>query len=155
MVKIEVKKFIGSKIITEFAGQDLWFLSNSVYAEVLTSEGSLCYYMLPGFPTNMRSGSHLIDFLIPKFTGNNRYNLALLCHDFAYTKMADGSNPVSRELADELLRQMCVMSGEIGTIRAAIMHKALRLGGKGAYERENSGEYADAGNYMRFLWKAK
>jgi hypothetical protein len=152
---IKVHKFLGSQIWAKFAGVDLWRLASPVYAEVVTSEGKLCYYMLPGFPTNMRSGSHAIDWLIPKFTRNNRYNLALLCHDFAYTKMANGQNPLSRELADELLRQMCILSGELGTVRAAIMHKALRIGGAAAYNSENSGEYADAGQYMRFLWEAK
>jgi len=152
---IKVNKFMGSQIATVFAGTDLWRLAHPVYAEVSTSEGSLCYHMNPGFPTNMRSGSHLIDWLIPKFTRNNRYNLALLCHDFAYTKMASGQNPISRELADELLRQMCILSGELGWARAAIMHRALRIGGGSAYKCENKGEYADAGVYMKFLWKGK
>jgi len=151
---LKVNKFMGSQIATEFAGQDMWRLAHPVYAEVSTSEGRLCYYMLPGFPTNMRSGSHLIDWLIPKFTRNNKYNLALLCHDFAYTKNGDGGNYISRELADELLRQMCILSGELGRARAALMHRALRIGGGRAYGCENRGEYADAGVFMNFLWKA-
>jgi len=148
---IKVNNFLGSQIVTEFAGHDLWRLASPVYAEVSTNEGNLCYYMKPGFPTNMRSGSHCIDWLIPKFTGNNKYNLALLCHDFAYTKMANGKNPISRELADELLRQMCILSGELGRVRAGIMHRALRICGASAYECENKGDYADAAKYMSFL----
>ncbi len=152
---LKINDFRGSQIITEFAGVDLWRLAQPVYAEVLTNEGKLHYYMKPGFPTNMRSGSHLIDLLVPKFTRNNKYNLALLCHDFAYTKNKNGYNFISRKLADEILRQMCVLSGEIGSIRAAIMHRALRIGGSYAYECENEGEYANAGELMSFFWKAK
>jgi len=152
---IRVNDFWGYPIITEFAGVDLWRLSNPVYVEVFTNEGKLCYTMDMGFPTNMRSGSHLIDFIIPKFTANNKYNLALLCHDFAYTKLPDGTNPISRELADELLRQMVILSGELGAFRAWLMHKALRIGGSSAYECENKGEYAGAGELMRFERKPK
>jgi len=152
---IKVYDFIGSNIVTEFAGVDLWRLKEQVAVSVYTSEGVLVYNMKPGFPTNMRSGSHLIDFIIPKFTRNNKYNLAILCHDFAYTKLPDGSNPISRELADELLRQMVIISGELGSFRAAIMHRALRIGGGSAYSCENNGDYADAGNYMSFEWRAR
>jgi len=155
MKKIEVYNFTGSPIITEFAGVDLWKLKEEVSVSVYTNEGILVYTMKSGFPTNMRSGSHLIDFIIPKFTKNNRYNLALLCHDFAYTKLPDGTNPISRELADELLRQMVILSGELGTFRAWLMHKALRVGGGSAYECENRDEYAGAGELMKFERKPK
>ncbi|MCL1956201.1 MAG: hypothetical protein FWF63_02660 [Fibromonadales bacterium] len=152
---IKVNSFTGSPIITEFAGVDLWRLSKPVYVEVLTNEGKLCYTMHIGFPTNMRSGSHLIDFLIPKFTKNNKYNLALLCHDFAYTKLPNGENPLLRDEADELLRQMVIMSGELGSLKAGLMYKALRIGGASAYEAENKGDYADAGTLMKFERLAK
>jgi len=151
---LKVYDFTGTQILTEFAGVDLWRVKNPVNVVVYTSEGKLHYLIEPGFPTNMRSGSHCIDWLIPKFTGNNRYNLAILCHDFAYTKMKDGSNPLSRELADEILRQMVIISGELGSIRAGIMHKALRIGGASAYECENTGDYAGAENFMKFYWYA-
>jgi len=153
---IKVNKFLGSKIKTDFAGQDLYQLEEPVYVEVNTNEGNLCYYMKPGFITNMRSGSHAIDWLIPKFTSNNRYNLALLCHDFAYTKNKFGGHYIEdRKLADELLRQMCILSGELGSIRAAIMYRALRIGGGSAFEEDNTGPYKGVENYMNFLWKDK
>jgi hypothetical protein len=152
---LKVYDFIGSQIITEFAGKDLWRLKELVCVSVFTNEGTLCYTMFPKFPTNMRSGSHLIDWLIPKFTENNKYNLAILCHDFAYTKLPNGSNPLSRKLADELLRQMCILSGELGNVRAGIMYRALRIGGGSAYDSENAGDYKDAGKYMGFEWSHK
>ncbi|MDR2554165.1 MAG: DUF1353 domain-containing protein [Fibromonadaceae bacterium] len=152
---IKVYDFTGSQIITEFAGQDLWRLKELVTVSVFTDEGTLRYTMFRKFPTNMRSGSHAIDWLIPKFTGNNKYNLAILCHDFAYTKLPSGENPISRELADELLRQMCILSGELGSVRAGIMYRALRIGGSSAYDSENAGDYKDAGEYMDFKWGHK
>jgi len=153
---IKVYKFIGSQIYTEFAGADLYRLKDPVYVEINTNEGKLQYWMAPGFPTNMRSGSHLIDFLIPKFTNNNKYNLALLCHDFAYTQNRFGGHYIeNRELVDELLRQMCIMSGELGSIRAAIMYRTLRIGGGFAFNAENTGDYAGAENLMNFVWRDK
>lgn len=152
---IKISKFLGSRIKTEFAGVDMYRLAEPVYVEVCTNEGKLLYWMAPGFPTNMRSGSHLIDFLIPKFTNNRMYNLALLCHDFAYTWNRLEEHYLSRELADELLRQMCILSGELGYMRASIMHKALRLGGGLAYNAPNTGIYKDAGQFMNFHWKDK
>jgi len=153
---IKVYKFTGSQIETIFAGQDLYRLKNRVYVEVSTSEGKLHYQMEPGFPTNLRSGSHLIDWLIPKFTANNKYNIALLCHDFAYTRNKFGSHYIeNRKLADDILRQMCIISGELGSVRAAIMYRALRIGGSSAFNSANTGEYAGAEKLMNFLWSDK
>jgi len=152
---LKVLDFIGSNIITEFAGQDLYRLKAQVSVSVCTNEGKLTYNMYAGFPTNMRSGSHLIDFIIPKFTKNNKYNLALLCHDFAYTQSKFQYGILSRKLADELLRQMVVLSGELGEFRAGIMYRALRIGGGYAYDSENKGDYAGAEDYMDFRWEDK
>jgi len=156
MSDIVVKSFIGSSIKTEFAGPDLYRLKDHVYVEVRTNDGTLCYTMLPGFLTNMRSGSHCIDAIIPKFTGNNSYNLALLCHDFAYTRSSDGEHYIrDRKLADEILRQMVILSGELGKIRAAIMYRALRLFGEAAYESRNTGDYEGVERFMGFRWRNK
>jgi len=153
---IKVNWFRGSHINTDFAGVDFYRLANHVHVEVGTDFGTLRYTMRMGFPTNMRSGSHAIDWLIPKFTGNNLYNLAILCHDFAYTKNRNGEHYIrSRELADELLRQMVILSGELGSFRASIMHRALRIGGGSAWDSDNTGAYKDAGLFMSFRWDAK
>jgi hypothetical protein len=159
MAEIKVISFKGSKIITEFAAQDLWRLEKRVDAEVKTNEGVLRYTMLPGFLTNMRSGAHAIDSLIPKFTGNNFYNLAILCHDFAYTRNRDNGHYISRLLADQLLKQMAAQSGEIGAFKATLMYRALRLFGGSAYESYNDdgyeGFYKDAALYIDFRWDSK
>jgi len=152
---IKVNSFTGSRIVTEFAGTDLYKLSLPVHVEVLTNEGKLVYDMAIGFPTNMRSGSHIIDWLIPKFTENNEYNLAILCHDFAYTKLPNGNNPLTKKVADELLRQMVIISGQLGFIRAALMYQFVDKLGGSAYNSENTGDYVTAGNYMDFEWRYK
>jgi len=158
MIKVKdlkVKDFTGDIIVTKFAGEDLYKVQNKVNAEVITNEGTLHYTIKPGFPTNMRSGSNAINWFIPKFTGNNKYNLAILCHDFAYTKLPNGNNPLSKEVADELLRQMVIMSGQLGSIKAAVMYQFVDKLGGSAYYSENTGDYADAGEYMAFEWGHK
>jgi len=152
---IKVKKFIGSQINTDFAGKDLYVLTSELDVDVFTDEGTLHYKMKPGFLTNMRSGGHCIDWFIPKFTGNKLYNLAIICHDFAYTKLPSGENPISKELADELLRQMVIMSGQLSRQKAYVMWKMLDKLGAPAYESENTGDYAGIEKYMEFKWEHK
>jgi DNA integrity scanning protein DisA with diadenylate cyclase activity len=108
--------------------------------------------MHPSFPTDMRSGSHAIDFIIPKFTGNNLYNLAILVHDFNYTRNRDGGHYLSRLLSDQLLREMARVSGELNVLQRALMYRAVRMFGGSAYEEENTGAYEGAGWLMEFRW---
>lgn len=152
---IKVIEYPNVPIITEFAGKDLWRLKNLVVCPVQTNEGVFKFTMYPGFPTNMRSGSHWIDWIIPKFTGNNLYNLAILIHDFCYTLNKFGSHHVSRLLADMLLREMARVSGTLNVVQRALMYRFLRMFGNSAYECENAGEYAGAENFMDFRLYAK
>jgi hypothetical protein len=152
---IKVRDFIGSQINTDFAGKDLYVLTSELRVDVFTDEGALHYTMKPGFLTNMRSGGHCIDWFIPKFTGNKLYNLAIICHDFAYTKLPSGQNPISKELADELLRQMVIMSGQLSRAKAYVMWKILDALGASSYESENTGDYAGIEKYMEFEWSHK
>jgi len=103
----------------------------------------------------MRSGSHAIDFIVPKFTGSILYNLAILVHDFNYTRNEDGGHYLSRLLSDKLLREMIRVSGGLNALKRALMYRALRLFGNSAYEEENSGEYAGAEKFMEFRWDSK
>lgn len=152
---MKVLEFSGSQIITEFAGEDLWRLKSRAECVVKTNEGVLRFTMRPGFPTNMRSGSHAIDWLIPKFTGNNLYNLAILVHDFNYTRNRFGEHYLSRLLSDQLLREMARLSGELNALQRALMYRFLRLFGNSAYEEENSGDYAGAEMRMDFRWDGR
>jgi|GEM_PF-2423607 len=152
---IKVIKYPDVSIITEFAGEDLWRLKNPVVCPVQTNYGVLTFIMQPGFPTNMRSGSHILDWIIPKFTGDNLYNLAILVHDFCYTLNRFGGHYVSRLLADLLLREMTRASGTLNAFQRAVMYRALRMFGNSAYECENTGDYAGAENFMHFRHDAK
>ena len=150
---MEVLEFSGSWIETKFAGEDLWRLAKRVDCAVKTKgEGVLRFTMHAGFPTNMRSGSHAIDFVIPKFNENNLYNLAILVHDFNYTRNKDGGHYLSRLLSDRLLREMTKLSGTLNALKRALMYRALRLFGNSAYESKNTGEYAGAESFMEFGW---
>jgi hypothetical protein len=154
--EIKILRFTGDLITTMFAGKNLWRLASNVRCAIYTEkDGVLRYAMHPGFPTNMRSGSHIIDPIIPKFTRNNAYNLAILVHDFNYTVYSAGKPPVSRLLADQLLKQMALLSGELGSFRAALMYRALRIGGGSAYNEQNTGDYRGAEEFMEFRWDAK
>ena len=134
----------------------MWRLAKRVDCVAKTAEdGVFEFTMLPGFPTNMRSGSHAIDFIIPKFTSNNLYNLAILVHDFNYTKNRHGGHYLSRLLSDQLLAEMSRFSGALNALKRALMYRALRLFGGSAYESENAGEYAGAENFMEFRWSDK
>jgi len=133
----------------------LYRLSKPLWVEVFTNEGKLRYDMDVGFPTNMRSGAHCVDWLIPKFTGNYKYNLAILCHDFAYTRNIFDGNYLPRAEADELLRQMVILSGQLGSIKARIMYEFVSKFGASAYESENTGDYAGAEKLMHFRRSAK
>jgi len=150
--EIKVLEFTGSQIETKFAGEDLWHLAKRVDCSVKTDEGTLKFTMHAGFPTNMRSGSHAIDFIIPKFNDSNLYNLAILVHDFNYTRNKDGGHYLSRLLSDNLLREMARVSGTLNAFKRALMYRALRMFGSSAYECENAGEYAGAENFMEFRW---
>jgi len=157
---IKVIGFYGSDIKTKFAGVDLWEICEPVSIVVNTDIGILRYFISPGFLTDMRSGSHAIDRIIPKFTKNNKYNLAILTHDVNYTKNETGGHFIEdREKCDEMLRQMALASGEIGSIRAAIMYRAVRLFGNSAYNADNDKYYggfaAEISKFMRFRWDAK
>jgi len=152
---IKVYDFTGTRITTDFAGKDLYVLTSELNVDVCTNEGVLHYTMKPGFLTNMRSGGHCIDWFIPKFTGNKLYNLAIICHDFAYTKLPSGENPISKALADELLRQMAIISGQLSRAKAYVMWKILDKFGDSAYESENTGDYAGIEKYMKFDWLHK
>jgi len=60
-MEIKVLEFAGSQIETKFAGEDLWRLIKQVDCVVKTAkDGVFKFTMYPGFPTNMRSGSHAI-----------------------------------------------------------------------------------------------
>ena len=53
------------------------------------------------------------------------------------------------------LRQMVIMSGELGRARARVMYEFVSKFGASAYESENTGDYAGAEKLMHFRRRAK
>jgi len=155
-MSIKVISFYGDKIKTEFVKERFYKLAEPVLIAINTSEGVYRWELEAGFVTDMRSGAGIIDAVIPQFTGNNQYNLAILAHDAGYTQDQDGNHYLSKDLADEFLYQMAFMSGELGKFRAKLMWAAVRtpLGNK-AYYAPCEDIYKDQHKYMRLTIGAK
>jgi len=150
---IEIKAVFAGQIKVEFAGKDVYKLIEPVVIKVETCDsGVLRLQVSPGFSTDMRSGCHAIDLLIPKFTENNLYNASILTHDCAYTQDSDGEHFIAKETADLLLRDMVIFSGQLGKIRAGIMYNAVKWFGKSAYYDLPKGAWAKNGEYIKFRW---
>lgn len=79
-----------------------------------------------GWLTDLRSGSSLIDCVIPKM-GGAVYVAGVLLHDTAF------SGKMSFDLANEMLRQCLILSGEIGEFRAGLAMRAVAAFGRGHY----------------------
>jgi len=152
---MKVLHFKGDPIITEFAGEDLYRVVKTTSCTVWTDVGVLRYTIHAGFITDMRSGSHAIDWIIPKFTNNIYYNWAILIHDANYTLDKDGNHNLNRETADLLLREMTRVSKTLNALQRFLMYNALRLFGNSAYKGANTGVYTGMENYMNFEWSAK
>lgn len=135
---MKLLKYEGSLIETKFAGKDYFRLASPVEATAWTDEGVWRWKIKEGFPTNMRSGSDCINCIIPKFTGNNLYNLAIVLHDVNYSKMKNGQQVVSKKLADDFLDQMLKVSGTLSAPKRWLMITALKLFGGSAYDASNT-----------------
>lgn len=144
-----------SKIEVEFFRNGLWRLSKLFKCEVYTDEGVLRFYADAGFITDMRSGSDAINAIIPKFTGNNIYNSAILVHDMNYTVLPNQEHLVSKDLADDLLANMAIYSGEIGKVKAGIMKCAVKLAGDSAYYAPDEPPYNENGKMISLKWSAR
>ena len=79
-----------------------------------------------GFLTDLRSGSDLLNPIVPKW-GDWGTCVAYIVHDALYTR-----HFMSRQLADELLRDMLVEAG-MGKFKAALAYRAVRMFGGGAW----------------------
>jgi len=158
---IKVHNFSGDKIKTEFVKERFYKLTEPVQIKIQTDEGIYRWELAPGFITNFRSGAGIIDPIIPQFTGNNQYNLAILAHDAGYTQDEDGNHYMSKDLADEFLYQMVLQSGEpafkgfLGKIKAKTMWSAVHIGGKSAYFAPCEDIYKEQYKYMKLFVDAK
>lgn len=114
----------GAPICQKYAN-GYWILTEDYHVQLVTDEGTLCYTMRAGWITDFRSGSSAVDIIVPK-RGNDRYTASVLCHDMAY------SGWITKDLADELLYQGMVLSGQ-SKWRAGLAYKAVQWFGEESY----------------------
>lgn len=89
-----------------------------------------------GAVIDFRSGGPLVDFFTDQLPGNEIALWAYIIHDVLYTKCYFGEHFCSREAADEFLYKLLLLSG-MSKWKAWIIHKAVRLGGKSAYDDDD------------------
>lgn len=107
-----------------------WVLKTFYHARFYTDQGVFELKLHPGWITDKRSGSHLLDWFIPK-DGCEEYNAAVFAHDTSY------SGWLSKALADNLfVRQGFYKSKEVSKRRAKIAHFAVRTFGR-SYNMED------------------
>lgn len=102
-----------------------WILQEPYSADFVTDIGTFKLRLKAGWITDYRSGSSLIDCIVPK-KGNKLFNCSVLCHDCAY------SGHIPKDEADELLRQGMILSG-LAEWRANMAYTAVQAFGGSAY----------------------
>lgn len=102
-----------------------WELTADWEFDLLTSEGVLHAHMSKGWVTDFRSGSAACDLVVPKI-GNSTYRKAVCFHDLCY------SGWLSKDLADELLYQGMILSGQ-SVWRAKMAWAAVHIAGRPSY----------------------
>lgn len=122
------------KIITEknmelnWYSKKYWVLSTPYHAEFITTDGTWKLYLKPGWVTDKRSGSSLIDPIISKWSDNFEYQAVVAAHDVSY------SGFMSKKLADELfVHQGFHLSGEMSSFRSDLAYTAVKFFGNSGY----------------------
>lgn len=135
-------------------GERLYKLSKPLYVRIYTDEGVFTFAFDFGFITNFRSGGVLVDFFLDQI-GTTLVQLAYLLHDACYTPcfMLAGEHPVSKKLADELLKAMLIYAG-MSSWKASLVHTSVKLFGKSAYE-EDDDLTEENSRLFTFLWSDK
>ena len=138
------------KPIADKIGDRLYKLTKPYFVELVTDEGLLICDMLTGWVTDYRSGCSVIDPIIP-WKGCDEYNAVVLAHDFLY------SGWTSKKFADDILYQGMKLSGEIGSIRANLVHFTLDKFGAAHYYDLNMplpSPYEANRHHEKFKWLA-
>lgn len=135
-------------------GNRLYKLSKPLYVRVYTDEGVFTFSFDFGFVTNFRSGGVLVDFFLDQI-GTTLVQIAYLLHDACYTPCLalEMEHPISRKLADEMLRAMLEYA-QMDAVQSWIVHKSVRLFGGSAYEEDDE-LTAENSKLFTFNWEAK
>lgn len=127
-----------------------WRLQSFYHVRFHTSEGVYDLNLYPGWITDKRSGSDVINILVPK-DGCEEYNACVFAHDTSY------SGFLSKFLADNLfVRQGFHVSGEVSEFVSRIAYDAVSLVGKAySLNDEMPAPYTDNRNFEKLYLKAK
>ena len=118
-------------------GNRYYSLASDTIVKIYTDEGVLHFDFLKGFVTNFRSGGPLVDGFIDQI-GDRDKALIYLVHDAMYTPTdcCMGKHPVSRELADNFLREGLRFYG-MSKFNSFLVYEAVRVFGEKAYEEDD------------------
>jgi hypothetical protein len=133
-------------------GDNLWELANDVWVMVYQpAHKGYKFILKAGFVTNCRSGSDLLNPIIPR-QGTNEQALCYILHDALYTWNECGEHFMPKKAADELLVAMlkwhdfCLKvlekkSQMLGSVKIWLIGKSLALFGSSAYKERNPPPY--------------
>lgn len=135
-------------------GNRLYKVARDTKVDVLTDDGTFSFCFKTGFVTNFRSGGVLVDGFVDQI-GDEIKSLCYLAHDAMYTPCivnGDAVHPVSRKMADEILRASLVFAG-MSRFKAALVYRSVRLFGGPAYENDDEFTAANSRLYT-MMWGA-
>ena len=118
-------------------GDRYYKLANDTRIIVHTDTGCMIVDVRAGFITNFRSGGIAVDGFVDQI-GDEKKSLIYLLHDIFYTPYSalDGEHPISRELADEFLRDGLAWAG-MGKFKRNVVYYSVRAFGKSAYVEDD------------------
>ena len=135
-------------------GDRLYRVGTPIKITIATDEGTLVYSFKEGFITNFRSGGPLVDRFVDQI-GDAEKAICYLVHDAAYTpcKACDGEHPISKALADTILRESLILAG-MSKWKARIVYTIVYLFGDSAYEDDDNLTFANS-KLFSFEWRDK
>lgn len=135
-------------------GNRLYKVTDTFTCRIVTDEGAFVFRFLPGFVTNFRSGGVAVDCFVDQI-GDEKKALCYLVHDAMYTPCMAlvYEHPVSRKLADTLLRESLKYSG-MGSFKASVVYNSVRLFGESAYTEDDALTSCNS-KLFTFEWRDK
>lgn len=134
-------------------GDRLYRVGADINVWVQTEIGCFHFRILKGFVTNFRSGGWGVDPFIDQI-GDEDKALVYLLHDLVYTPCAalNMEHPLSRKLADELLRAALVWAG-MPRWKANVVYYAVRAFGGSAFDEDDALTSYNS-KLFNFEWRA-
>ena len=120
---------------------------------LVTDEGVFAFDFKADVTSNYRSGGPVVDRFIDQVV-SEKVGPIWWFHDLCYTPCAalDGQHPVSRKLADELLRAALLWAG-MPKWKANVVYYAVRAFGASAYNNDDALTSYNSKRFS-FEWRA-